>query len=229
MTRPRQSAAINRSGDHDLPAALLVVVAAWFLTALAGGAYGVFEAPPSRPPLALLAAVAGPLLVFAAAYRASPFFRDFALGLDLRLLTAFQAWRVLGGIFLALYAVGALSGFFAWPAGAGDMAVGLAAPFVLRAMIRGAPTWRRQVAWLNVAGLIDFAGAVATGVLTSNSSLGVLADGATRASLGLLPLSLIPTFAVPLTLTLHAISLAVVLQGDQFAEGRGRRLMERTG
>ena len=167
----------------------------------------MFEARPSRPPLALLVAVAGPPLVFGAVYGASRTFRDYALGLDLRLLTAFQAWRVLGGMFLALYAFGVLPGVFAWPAGVGDMAVGFAAPFVLHALIRGDRTWRRQVAWLNIAGLIDFAVAVVTGVLTSNTSLGVLADGATRASLGLLPLSLVPTFAVPLWIICHLISL----------------------
>jgi hypothetical protein len=208
MTTPRRSVGPSTPGDRhrDLAAAAVVVVAGWFLIALTTGATGVFEAPPGRPPLPLLLAVVGPPLLFTVVYRAWPRFRDFALGVDLRLLTAFQAWRVLGGMFLALYAFGLLPALFAWPAGVGDMAVGLAAPFVLRAMFRGAPTWRRQVAWLNVAGLIDFAGAVATGVLTSNSSLGVLADGAARASLGLLPLSLVPTFAVPLWIIFHVIS-----------------------
>ena len=171
------------------------------------GAAGLFQSPPSRPPLALLVAVAGPPLVFAVVYRASDLFRRFALGLDLRLLTAIQAWRVIGVMFLALYAFGLLPGLFAWPAGVGDVVVGLAAPFVLLAMLRETPTWRRQVAWLNIAGLLDFVGAVGTGVLTSTSSLGFAADAATRASLGALPLSLVPTFAVPLWIIFHVISL----------------------
>jgi len=91
---------------------------------------------------------------------------------------------VIGAMFLALYAFGLLPGLFAWPAGLGDAAVGLAAPFVLLAMLRGAPNWPRRVAWLNIAGLVDFAGAIGTGVLTSNSSLGVLADGAPHAKPG---------------------------------------------
>jgi hypothetical protein len=85
--------------------------------------------------------------------------------------------------------------------------VGLAAPFVVLAMVRGAPAWRARVAWLNIAGLIDFAGAIATGVLTSTSSVGFLASGVSRASLGALPLSLVPTFAVPLWTLMHVISL----------------------
>ncbi|MGH7389028.1 MAG: hypothetical protein ACREM3_06155 [Candidatus Rokuibacteriota bacterium] len=184
-----------------------IVVAVWFLVVLVAGAVEVFQSAPSSPPLALLVAVAGPPLLFALGYRASRPFRDFVLGIDLRLLTAIQSWRVIGGMFLVLYAFDLLPGLFAWPAGVGDLAVGLAAPFVLLAMLRDAPTWRRQVAWLNIAGLIDFAGAVGTGVLTSDTSLGLVADGGTHASMGLLPLSLVPTFAVPLWIVFHAISL----------------------
>jgi len=183
------------------------VLAGWFLVVLVAGRAGWFEAAASQPPLALLVAVFGPLLVFALVYRASDALRRFVLGLDLRLLTAMQAWRVIGVMFLALYAVGLLPGLFAWPAGVGDVAVGLAAPFVVLAMVRGAPAWRARVAWLNIAGLIDFAGAIATGVLTSTSSVGFLASGVSRASLGALPLSLVPTFAVPLWTLMHVISL----------------------
>ena len=183
------------------------VLAAWLVAVLAAGAAGVFEAGPSRPPLATLVAVVGPPLVFAAFYGASRRFRDFVLGIDLRLLTAFQSWRVVGVTFLVLYAFGMLPGVFAWPAGVGDAAVGFAAPFVVLAMVRGVPTWRRRVFWLNIAGLVDFAGAVGTGVLSSNSSLGLFADGAARVSLGALPLSVVPTFAVPLWTIFHIASL----------------------
>ncbi len=48
---------------------------------------------------------------------------------------------------------------------------------------------------------------LSTGVLTSNNAIGVLSDGIDRASLGSLPLSLIPTFAVPLWTILHIVSL----------------------
>lgn len=199
----------NASDRHDggcgpLSALLLAV---WFLIALVAGMAGVFEPTPSRPPLSLLLAVAGPPLVFLLGYRASRRFRDFVLRIDLRLLIAVQAWRVLGGMFLFLYAFGLLPGVFAFPAGLGDLAVGLATPFVLLAMVRSAPTWRRQVKWLNIAGLVDFVGAVGTGVLSSNTAFGFLAEGTAHASMGALPLSLVPTFAVPLWIILHAASL----------------------
>ena len=193
--------------ERRIPWRVILLLGSWLALVVAAGAAGVFEAAPTRPPLPLLLAVAGPPLLVAVAHRASAAFRAFALSIDLHLLTAMQAWRVLGGMFLALYAFGLLPGAFAWPAGVGDVAVGLAAPFVLLAMVHGAPAWPRRVAWLNIAGLIDFAGAVGTGVLTSNTALGLLADGVPRASLGALPLSLIPTFAVPLWTIFHLISL----------------------
>ena len=162
--------------------ALYLPLPIWLFIVLWAGATGVFESAPSKPPLPLLVAVTGPPLAFAVFYRASARFRGFIFGIDLRLLTALQAWRVLGGMFPVLYSFGLLPGLFAWPAGVGDVAVGVVAPFALLAMVRGAPTWQRQVKWLNIAGLLDFAAAVGTGVLTSNSAFGILNDGVTRAS-----------------------------------------------
>ena len=196
------------STDHrGVSSILTIVLAAWFLLALGAGYAGAFESGPTRPPLAVLVAFLAPPLIFAALYRASRRFRDFVLALDLRLLTAVQSWRVVGVMFLAFYAFGLLPGLFAWPAGIGDLAVGLAAPFVLLAMLRGRPTWRRQLLWLNIAGLVDFVGAIGTGALSSNSSIGLVANGAAHVSLGSLPLSLIPTFAVPLWTIFHIASL----------------------
>jgi len=194
----------DRRNVSSILASILVL---WFLLVLAGGYAGAFESGPTRPPLTILLAFVGPPLIFAAAYRASRGFREFVLGIDLRLLTAVQSWRVIGVMFLVLYAYGLLPGLFAWPAGIGDFAVGLAAPFVLLAMLRQRPTWRRQVAWLNIAGLVDFVDAIGTGALSSNSSIGIVADGAARVSMGSLPLSLIPTFVVPLWTIFHIVSL----------------------
>ena len=196
------------SADRRKVSSILTAsLAVWFLLVLAAGYAGVFESGPSRPPLAVLLAVAAPPLIFGALYRASRRVRDFVLATDLRLLTAIQSWRVIGVMFLVFYAFGLLPGVFAWPAGAGDLAVGLAAPFVLLSMLRQSPTWRLRVLWLNVAGLLDFVGAVGTGVLVSNNAIGLAADGAARVSLGSLPLSLIPTFAVPLWTIFHIVSL----------------------
>ena len=205
---------IARSSSGRPAPAVALVLAVWFVVILGLGLRGVFESGPSRPPLGLLAAIVVPLALFSVAYRTSRGVRAFALGIDLRMLTAIQAWRVGGSIFLALYAFGLLPGFFAWPAGVGDVAVGVAAVLVLGAQLRHSPSARASVFWLNVAGLVDFAGAIVTGVLTSNSAVGFLYDASPRASLGLLPLSLIPTFAVPFWIICHVISF-LQLRGSQ--------------
>jgi len=210
------------SADRRKVSSILTAsLAVWFLLVLAAGYAGVFESGPSRPPLAVLLAVAAPPLIFGALYRASRRVRDFVLATDLRLLTAIQSWRVIGVMFLVFYAFGLLPGVFAWPAGAGDLAVGLAAPFVLLSMLRQSPTWRRRVLWLNVAGLLDFVGAVGTGVLVSNNAIGLAADGAARVSLGSLPLSLIPTFAVPLWTIVHIVSLLQIARTAGTVSTRG--------
>src|SRR5262249_19845890 len=128
----------DRRNVSSILAAVLVL---WFLLVLAGGVAGGLGAGPPPPPLGVLPAILVPPLIFAAAYRTWRSFRGFVLAIDLRLLTAVQSWRVIGVMFLAFYAYGLLPGLFAWPAGVGDFAVGLAAPFVLLAMLRQRPTW----------------------------------------------------------------------------------------
>jgi len=182
-------------------------VAVWLLVTWVAGARGAFLSSPSQPPLPLLLAILAPPLVFAGACRWSQRWRAFALSIDLRWLIAVQGWRVIGAMFLVLYIYGLLPGLFAYPAGLGDLAVGLSAPFVMLAVAQETPHWQRQVLWLNIAGLTDFAVAVATGALTSASSIGFFVDPDARANMGELPLSLIPTFAVPLWIVVHTISL----------------------
>ncbi len=195
----------DRGGLGKLSGAMVLIV--WFIVVLISARAGAFAADPQQLPLTLLLSVAAPPLIFIASYLASPALRAFVLGLDLVLLTAFQSWRVIGAMFLVFYAYGLLPAIFAWPAGIGDGLVGIAAPFVAIAIARNTTGWRQQALWLNLAGLIDFAFAIGAGVLTSPSSAGVLADATTSAIMSELPLSLIPTFAVPLWIIVHMISL----------------------
>lgn len=199
----------GKNADPALAVLILLIVGAWLLAAVLGGVASMFESSPSRSPLRILAALAVPLGLFGLAYRLWPRFRDFALALDLRLLTAIRSWRVIVGMFLFLWAFDLRPAPFAFPAGLGDVAVGVAAVFVQRAIVDEAPDWRRKVLLLNLGGLVDFVGAFATGIPTSDSALGILAgDGSDRwASMGAMPLSLIPTLAVPLWAILHLISL----------------------
>ena len=209
----RQGSSIGSPPEPSgLARPLTVLGVIWLLAIVMAGAAGILEAGPGRPPLALLAAIVVPPALFLLAYRVSTEFRRFVLSLDLRLLTAVQAWRVLGGMFLVLYAFNLRPALFAFPAGLGDVAVGVAAVFVLRAMLHGHPNWRRRVRLLNLGGLLDFVGAITTGVLTSTSSLGVFAPVTPMPSMGMMPLSLVPSFLVPLWTIIHFASLLQLRQ-----------------
>ena len=65
--------------------------------------------------------------------------------------------------FLVLMAMGRLPAQFALPAGLGDMAMGITAPFMALAVSRGRMSRGRFVAW-QVAGLTDLVVAIAIGV-----------------------------------------------------------------
>jgi hypothetical protein len=183
------------------------VVIAWAALSLILNVLGVFTAYPDQPPFALLVAIIGPPILFLIAYAFSANVRTLSLRLDLRLLTAMQGWRVIGALFLVLMSFGLLAGTFAWPAGIGDLIVGGYAPFVVLAISRRTPGWHTHVVLLNVLGLLDFVGAVGGGVLSGSSSIGILRGDVTTDILLELPLSMIPTFAVPFWIVLHIISL----------------------
>ena len=192
-----------------------LVIAAWAALSLILNVLGVFAPHPDKPPLALLIAVIGPPILFAIAYSSSARVRTLSLSLDLRLLTAMQGWRIIGAMVLVLMSLGLLPGIFAWPAGIGDLIVGAYAPFVVLAISRRSPGWHNHVVLLNLLGLLDFVGAIGGGVLSGSAPLGILRGNVTSDLMLALPLSMIPTFAVPFWIVLHIISLIKVRNPEQ--------------
>jgi hypothetical protein len=199
--------AAERSGS---PKARIVgiVLAAWFGAAAWASYTGLLSNPPGEPPLPIFIAVAIPVVIFLAAYRASEGFRGFVLGLDPRLVTALQTWRVLGLMFVVLYAFDILPAVFALPAGLGDAAIGVAAVPVLLALA-ARPDFARSRAFVtfHLLGMLDFVVAVGAGTLASGIIPALVGGGVTSAPMGVLPLSLIPGFLVPLFTILHLTAL----------------------
>jgi hypothetical protein len=185
-----------------------IVLAAWFGAAAWASYTGLLSNPAGEPPLPIFIAVAIPIVIFLAAYRASEGFRGFILGLDPRLVTALQTWRVLGLMFVFLYAFDILPAVFALPAGLGDAAIGVAAVPVLLALA-ARPDFARSRAFVtfHLLGMVDFVVAVGTGTLASGIIPGLVGGGVTSAPMGVLPLSLIPGFLVPLFTILHLTAL----------------------
>jgi hypothetical protein len=175
----------------------------WFAAVSLLGARGLLATPQGRPPLPILAAVVVPLAAFLLLRRFSDRFRRFTLTLDLRLITAIQAWRFAGFAFIALYANGVLPGVFSWPAGLGDMAVAVAAPWMVMALVSRPQfsTSRAFVTW-NYLGIADLVVAVTAGAIGSGLVPGLI-GGATTAPMARLPLVYVPAFLVPIMIMLH--------------------------
>lgn len=205
-----QSLRVETGRTGTLVGPVTAVAAAWVATALTAALFGVFDVPADRPALPTLVAIAAPVGLFAVAVTLSARMRALVLGLDPVLLTQLQAWRILGGLFLAVYAFGHLPGLFAWPAGAGDMAVGIAAPFVAW-RLAGNATFLNDLRFrlFHYAGLLDFVVAVGTGIAARNQIAGLVGD-VTTAPMGQIPLVLIPVIAVPAFIILHIIVLMQV-------------------
>ncbi len=180
---------------------------AWFALILVLGARGVFVAPAGTPPLALLIGLVAPLSLFLIGYWRIPAVRDFVLSADLRLIVAIQAWRWAGFGFLSLYTYGVLPGIFAWPAGLGDMAIGVTAPLVLAGLLRQRDfaASKRFVVW-NLSGILDLTVAVSIGAVVPLLAPN-LYGAVTTAPMTQLPLVLVPTFLVPMFLMLHLTAL----------------------
>jgi hypothetical protein len=193
------------------------VLGVWFVTVALLGANGAFIRPAEVPPFPILIGVMVPLVAFLIAYLRSNAFRSVILAADLRLLTAIQGWRAGGLAFLALYAHGLLPGQFAWPAGLGDIAIGVTAPWVMLALLRR-PAFaasRRFVIW-NLLGILDLVVAVSAGALSSGFIAG-LGGKITTAPMAQMPLVFIPGFLVPLFIMLH---LTALFQARRAVRGR---------
>ena len=124
-------------------------------------------------------------------------------------LVGVQVYRVLGVLFLILLSLGQLPGYFAQPAGWGDILVGVTAPLVAFALARRASGARTlAIAW-NTVGILDLVVAVGmgTGVLAPYLAPDLGARVPAAAAMGVFPLILVPTFAVPLSVILHVLAL----------------------
>ena len=122
-------------------------------------------------------------------------------------LIGLQVYRVFGGIFLVAWTRGAISSIFALPAGIGDVLVGILALPVAYAVAVGASGARRRAMAWNVMGLLDFAIAITIGILTAPGPLQLIIPDPPNAALGTFPTVMIPAFAVPSSILLHALSL----------------------
>ena len=198
------------AGSGSGSAAAAVILAAWFALVLGLAVVGAFVSPPGTAPLPIAIGFAAPIVIFLVGVLLWRPLREFVLATDVRLLVAIQGWRFAGLGFIALYVHGVLPGTFAWPAGLGDMAIAITAPWVLTAIARR-PEFansRAFVVW-NLLGMLDLVVAVGTGALSSALASGLPGEITTR-PMATLPLVLIPAYLVPIFMMLHVAALLQV-------------------
>jgi len=198
-----------------------VLLLLWFGTAygVGVGQLLVNDRQSLVAPIALSVVV--PVVGFLALYGLWWPFREFVLSQDIRTLTMLQHWRVLGFGFLTLYFYDVLPGLFAWPAGLGDVAIGLAAPFVVARLARD-PDYAASsgLVRFHLLGLLDFVVAVTTAGLAAGAFPALIPAGINTAPMDVWPLNLFPSFFVPMFIILHLSVLFKVRQIRRASEPR---------
>lgn len=147
--------------------------------------------------------------------------RRVLAAVPLSTLCALQVWRVIGIVFVILLAEGQLPAHFALPAGWGDVGVGVTAPLVALALARRARGATALAIGWNIFGLLDLV--VAVGMGTGLLAPLLVPDLGPRvppaAAMGLLPMMLVPAFAVPVSVMVHVLALARLVRGVRRSPG----------
>jgi hypothetical protein len=194
------------------------IIAAWFLFALSASALQWFRNDANRIGITVAFAAVTPILLFALWFATSDKFRQFALSLNPQILTLAQGWRIVGFTFLLLEARGILPAIFALPAGYGDMAIGMTATFAAWKLANPARC-NSFITW-QLLGITDLITAVSLGTTARLLS----PHGPSMEAMTVLPLSLVPTFLVPLFFIFHVICIAQAREWKTASELRPIRV-----
>lgn len=179
----------------------------WILAAIAVGYTGTLARLPMQ---AVPAVVLGLTALLVLAYRTISAFRTWIESLDIRALVSLHVTRFVGAYFLVLYQRGELPYAFAVPGGIGDIAVATAAVAILFVPMSEERRLRFISIW-NVVGLVDILLVVFTAARL------VLSGSRELRALTYLPLSLLPTFLVPLIVACHLAIFARIRQKEKAA------------
>jgi hypothetical protein len=118
-------------------------------------------------------------------------------------ITALQAYRLIGIVFVVLASRSALPPVFALPAGWGDFFIGMTAPLVALAWSSGTSFGKAVFVLWNILGILDLVTVVSLGILAPF----IQPEFVPTVSLLVFPLSLYPTFLLPLSVILHLAGL----------------------
>jgi hypothetical protein len=206
---------LTASQRRDTWLAVMIPFTLWLAVVWSAAINGTLRPgsfPPPVPVAVLLPVIVGlPLLLYS---------RRLGTVLDAMpasWLVALQVYRVFGMAFLLAWLGGSAPAVFALPAGIGDVITGLLALPVAVSLASGSDDGRRAaIAW-NIFGLLDFAVALGIGF---SIAFGLIVPGVPNRATGVYPTVLIPAFAVPSSILLHALSLRQLSRRRQSAAAR---------
>jgi hypothetical protein len=183
----------NAPAEGSGSKSVVLILAAWICIATGAGLAGWLE----RANAAVVAGIVWTLtaLVLLACWKV-PTLRRWTMKVELRWLVLLHLTRFVGFYFFFLCRRGELPFAFAAPAGSGDIII--AALTVLLLALSGARNWSILLIW-NTLGLTDILFVVMTAL-----RLG-LEDRQSMHALREFPLSLLPTFLVPLIIVSHVL------------------------
>ena len=167
----------------------------WFFAAIAAGYFLLLQRLPAPAVPAILLGLTAVLL--SAYFRVAPL-RAWVDSLDPRALVQLHLTRFVGLYFLVLYRRGELPYAFAVKGGIGDIIVASFAVVLILVPFAEARLHRLLVIW-NVIGLMDIL------LVVFSAARLTIADPYAMHALTHLPLSLLPTFLVPLIIATHII------------------------
>ena len=174
-------------------------MALWFIGVLLVGV-------PGKISTALLgAAVLIPVAVFSVVGFGSSAGRGRLQSAPLPALIALHGMRVLGALFVLLYAAKRLPAPFAPVAGWGDIAIGVTALPIALWVARQPETARGAVLVWNSLGLADLVIAVSLGALSAPGAIRLFFDDPSSALISSIPWILIPCFLVPSLSFVHLV------------------------
>jgi hypothetical protein len=221
------AAGLGRRTATTVTVAAAAMLGGWLLASGLLARAGAYHQPSGQAAPWFGAAVAGTLLVLLAATRIPVVARILAAPDTPARLVMPHTLRVVGVTFLLVMAQGHLPAVFALPAGLGDIATGLAAPFVAWRLAQG--SGRARAVWFNLFGILDLLVAFSIGFLAGLGPWQPLAVTPSTEPLSLLPLALVPTVAVPLSLALHLVSLRQLRAAAQPEDDRTGDLLPAGG
>ena len=129
-------------------------------------------------------------------------------------LIGLQIFRVVGAVFLIEMILGHLPGIFAYPAGLGDILVGLVALGVLLAYRKSERIPKAGIFLVIGLGIADFLSAFFFGFTSSEGPFQLFYPAVTN-NVGLFPTGMIPLFLVPYAIFFHTLSMLNYLKYER--------------